>query len=132
MTQSRSFTATEAQDMIIDTVASIADEYAVDPDLSAHDKCHGVAFSILAALDGTRTGMPGVDLVLRTGEGDVERARQNGESYFEDGMVINTDRNLHLRYDQLRQDMAANIAPDDTVGMGLDDDVETEEGTIPF
>ena len=132
MTQSRIYTAQEAQDLVIDTVAQIADEYAEDSDLSSRDKCHGVAFSILAAFDGTRTGMPALDLVIRTDAGDADRAQQQGENYFQDGTVINAERNLHTRYDQLRSDMTDNIAKDDDGGPDEVDVVDPLEDVIPF
>lgn len=121
MSQTRPYSKQEVQEMVISTVAEIAEEYANDPDLTVLDKCHGVAFSVLAALDGTRNGMPALDLVVASTTQEVSLCQEQGEPFYENGMVVNSDRKLHTRYDQIRREATTAIAGE-----------EMEPDDIPF
>lgn len=124
----RALTALEVQDRLLTTAINIADEYANDDDLSATDKCHGVAFSLLAALDGTRD-LPPMDLVTRPSQDVIDINIEQGEDYIPAGLVVNTGYDMHKRYDLIRKEVASDIADDVEEGgdqSGIDDD------EIPF
>ena len=89
------YTQAEVKKEFIGNVQAIVNYWNSAPDLS--DRCHGVAFSILNLIDGYR-GMPSIDLVLRPHTEDKEFSIENGEKYYQDGMVINNDAMLHEEF----------------------------------
>lgn len=123
---SRAFTALEVQDRLLTTVINIADEYANDDDLSATDKCHGVAFSVLAALDGTRD-LPPMDIVTRPPQAAIDVSIEEGEDYIPAGLVVNQNYDIHKRYDLIRKEVASELADELDVSAAVD-----EDDTIPF
>jgi hypothetical protein len=65
---SRQYTIEECRDMFMKQVATIAAYWARQPDMTPHERCTGVAFSILSMIDGSNLGVPSFDLVPREGE----------------------------------------------------------------
>lgn len=80
---------------LISSIKHICHYWASLPNKSDIDRCEGVAFSILNIIDGTSSGLPSMDLVLRPHPDDMKFNLDNGNDYYEDGMVINADCYLH-------------------------------------
>lgn len=57
-------------------------------------RCEGVAFSILTLIDGC-SSMPAMDLVVRPHPEDKQYNQDNGDDWYQDGMVFNDDCMLH-------------------------------------
>lgn len=86
----------EMQDVFIQQVGIITRYWANLENISEQEKCEGVAFSIMNIFDGTCGGFPcAIDLVLKPHPDDKQYHIDNGDSYIEDGMVINDDIHLH-------------------------------------
>ena len=98
----RAYTKSEVQVMFIGQLREIArywDRFeGTEPgseQLSQIERIEGAIFSVLNILDGTSMGLPCFDLVLRPHEDDKQDAIDNGENWFESGMVINDNCYLH-------------------------------------
>ena len=91
---SRAYTAEEARKMFLDHMRNMSRYWANLPDKSVQDKLNGLCFSFLSMIDGATMDLPSMDIVLRPHESDKEFLTEQGEDYFEDGMVIN-DCDLH-------------------------------------
>lgn len=63
------------------------------------ERCDGVIFSALNIFDGTSAGLPAMDIALSPHESDKEFCQNEGENWYERGMVIN-DCRLHDLYYQ--------------------------------
>jgi len=94
----RAKTAEEARKAFLDTVHAIAHYWATVPDQTPRERCDGLAFSILGVLDGVNPGLPAVDIVLQPHPDDKEYCIEEGEDWYEPGMVINGDCYLHDLY----------------------------------
>ncbi len=64
---------------------------------TSKEKLEGLAFSILVAFDG-ESDMPGMDIVMRPHPDDKDFRIEYGEDWYEDGMVINSDIEMHERW----------------------------------
>ena len=71
--------------------------------MSKEDACNGGAFGILVLIDGMSGDSPGLDLVLRPHEDDKQDAIDEGDNYYEDGMVINEGVMLHDLWHQKKK-----------------------------
>lgn len=96
MTEPRAYTADEIRDQLLEHIRQTAVYWAKLPDvdqatgkpLTVKDRCEGVAFSILAALDGTAMTLPAFDLMVMPHESDKSFHIENGENWIEPGTVI--------------------------------------------
>lgn len=88
-------TVDEVKEQLISSIRNICHYWANLPNKSDIDRCEGVAFSILNIIDGTSAGLPSMDLVLRPHPDDMQFNLDNGDNYYEDGMVVNSDCYLH-------------------------------------
>jgi hypothetical protein len=59
------------------------------------ERCEGVVFSVLVMFDGGSVSLPAMDIVMRPHESDKDYCKENGENWYEDGMVVNSDKCLH-------------------------------------
>jgi hypothetical protein len=66
------------------------------------DRCDGVAFSILACIDGC-TEVPAMTLRVNVHPSDRAYRRQAGENWHRQGIAINDDCELHEVYSQLKE-----------------------------
>lgn len=104
MTEPRAYTAEEARDMLLQHIRQTAKYWANLPatdratgrEMTMQDRCEGVAFSILSALDGCSASLPAVDLVLRPHEEDKAYNIENGDNWFEPGATISTMLHEHF------------------------------------
>lgn len=131
-TMSRALTPLEVQDVFLTEVANIAEEYANDEDLTSSEKCHGVAFSVLAAIDGSR-GISPMQLVAIPAENTKQICIDQGEDFVQPGTILNPEFNLHTRYDLIRKDVMSGM-PDDTEEIVSEaaDELESLLDDIPF
>lgn len=89
--QPRAYTTEELRDTLLEEVRQIARHWAdpkIDRDLQG--RCNGVAFSILALLDGCNIGIPTIDLVFQPHESDKASSIRRGENWIEPGSVLDT------------------------------------------
>jgi hypothetical protein len=70
-------------------IRGAAEYWSLPQELSAKERCDGLAFSILVIIDGGTLPLPGMDLVLRPHSEDKAYCQGRGEDWYEDGMVIN-------------------------------------------
>lgn len=97
MSKPRAKTAEEAREEFLNYIREIARYWAELPGKSAQERCDGLAFSILNIFDGTTMGLPAMDISLAPHEDDKEYHRNNGDNWYQPGMVIN-DCMLHEMY----------------------------------
>ena len=99
----RPYTAEEAREMFMHHVRELARYWAELPgDKTPRERCDGLAFSILVAIDGGSVALPAFDLSLAPHPDDEAYLKSNGENWFETGMVIN-DCQLHEAFYRLNR-----------------------------
>ena len=95
MTAPRAYTAEEVRQQFIDHVRALSRYWATLPgNKTPQERCDGLAFSILVAIDGGAMALPAFDLAPAPYPDDEEFHRSHGENWYEAGMVIN-DCQLH-------------------------------------
>lgn len=82
-------TEAEVREEFLDHVHALVGYWAELPDKTPKERLDGLAFSILNIFDGTTMQLPAMDIALRPHPSDKEFHRENGEDWYEDGMVIN-------------------------------------------
>ena len=105
----RAYTKEEAQRAILEQIAHTVDYWEKEsrrPD--ARGKLTGLAFSILAMIDGSNIGIPAIDLVLRPHPDDEQYHKDEGENWWEDGMAINDEVHLHEMWHQVYREVTGN------------------------
>lgn len=94
MSEPRAYTADEVRDKLLDHVRALARYWAASPDKSPLERCEGVAFSILALLDGSHCGIPGFDLYPSQHPDDKAYHAARGENWYDEDVLVN-DCQLH-------------------------------------
>ncbi len=97
-------TSDELRDMFLHEVRIIATYWAGLPErdqrtgevMTTERRCNGVAFSILSLLDGSRLGIPGIDLVFQPHEEDKDYHIKNGQNWIEPGTVVSDTLHEHF------------------------------------
>lgn len=93
MTEPRAYTSEEIRDMIVGHAAHVARYWAtLEGPQSVQERCDGVAFSLLAMLDGCSMNLPRFMLTPDPHEDDKEWFQRNGEDWFE---PVAIDCNFH-------------------------------------
>ena len=92
---SRAYTKEEVKDEMLDYFKALARYWSSQGNITDLEKCEGVAFSILVALDGCSMSLPSIDLVLRPNPEDKDFLIGEGENWYENGMAINNNCTLH-------------------------------------
>lgn len=64
-------------------------------DMSIKERIRGAIFSTLVIFDGGKFDLPAINLVLNPHPDDKQYNIDNSKNYFEEGMVINDDCQLH-------------------------------------
>ena len=82
---------------LLDNIRNNVRYWAELPDMTAQERCDGVAFSILNIFDGTAMNLPAMNIALDPHEDDKAVNQNEGENWYEPGMVIN-DCMLHEMY----------------------------------
>lgn len=102
----RAKTAEEAREAFLDQIRTYVSYWASNNvgDKTVRERLDGLAFSILNILDGTSSGLPAMDIVLRPHSDDKAYCQEEGETWYEDGQTINADIMLHdLWYKPMRK-----------------------------
>ena len=93
---SRAYTKKEVRKKFLDGIHNIVDFWVNESrEETVEGKVNGVAFSILAMIDGSNIDIPAFDVVVRPHPDDKEYHQSEGNNWFEDGMIINDDCSLH-------------------------------------
>jgi len=79
----------EVRDMFMKKIKSITDCWSRYEAKSNKERCEGVAFSILALIDGCSVDFPAINMLLAPHPDDKQCFIECGEDYFEEGMLIN-------------------------------------------
>jgi hypothetical protein len=90
----RAKTVEECREEVVRHVRVMANYWAEIPDKTPKERCEGVAFSILVALDGGSMAVPAYDVRVAPHPSDKEYQSSQGENWYEPGMLIN-DCQLH-------------------------------------
>ena len=84
----RAITAEELTAQFLEHIHILVDHWAITDREDIHAKLAGLAFSILAMLDGESLELPAFDIVARPHESDKDYFIKKGENYIEDGTVL--------------------------------------------
>lgn len=101
MTEPREMTTEEVQNRFLDHIWTVLEYWLHEqrqPDMRG--KMQGLAFSILAALDGVSGGLPGFIVAPLPHEDDKEYLRSQGKNWFPENHTIE---------DSVRADIAGNL-----------------------
>jgi len=85
----KKISAKKARTRFLSHIKMLVKYWANVDGINVEEKLDGLAFSILATIDGSSIELPAMDLVLRPHESDKDYCKSNGENWFEDGQVIN-------------------------------------------
>ena len=91
---SKKITKQELKEQFVQAAKDIAYHWAAVEDRTDKQRCDGVAYSILALIDGC-VHMPSMDLVMRPNPKAKEHLIGKDEDWVEEGMIINRDAYLH-------------------------------------
>lgn len=91
----RAYTKEEMTDMFLQSVRSIANCWAQYPDKTPEERCNGVAFSILATIDGTSIALPAFNLTPVPHPDDKQYHIDEGSNYWPDDVAFNAETYLH-------------------------------------
>jgi hypothetical protein len=80
------------------SIRMYAREWASYPNKTLQERSDGLAFSILALLDGSDVNLPAFDLVARPHPDNEAYHKAHGQDWIVDGQVINDDVHLHDMY----------------------------------
>lgn len=98
MSAPRPFTAEEEQRMLVKHIRSLARYWAGVPEKNKQEACDGLAFSILAALDGSSPSIPAYHLTVSVHESDEAYCKKQGENWHVEGLKITAETHLHELY----------------------------------
>ena len=79
----RAKTVEEVRNEFLDCIRSIANFWADVSGKTSQEMCNGLAFSILALLDGCNVGYPAMDISLSPHVSDKEYYQKNGDDWYE-------------------------------------------------
>jgi hypothetical protein len=95
-TEPRAFTADEVRKDFLDQLRHLVFYWDTQVDRQTQrERMEGLVFSILNIFDGTAGGMCAMDISLSPHPDDAEYQRENGDNWFEEGMVINKSAMMH-------------------------------------
>lgn len=98
VSMSKPISKEQLRENLLKQVRMYAHTWASYPDKTPQERCDGVAFSILALLDGSDIELPTFDLVARPHPDDKAYQQKRREDWVVDGQVINDDVHLHDMY----------------------------------
>lgn len=92
---SRAWTSQEVCQQLVDTTQDIALRWAGHTDHTIQARCEGVAFSLLALLDGVNAAFPGFTLIPRPHPTDRADCVDHGQNYYVAEPINEHDVQLH-------------------------------------
>ena len=90
----RSFTEEEVREVFLNQLRVLIQYWHNVKGQSEEEKMDGLVFSILNIFDGSTMNLPALDIVLSPHPEDEQYHKDNGQNWFQAGMVIN-DCMLH-------------------------------------
>jgi hypothetical protein len=92
MSESREYTRKEVKDQFLQHVRRLINYWeTVDKEMSSIKKLEGLAFSILATIDGCGVGLPGFILSPNPHEDDKQYCIDEGENYYSEAKDETSD-----------------------------------------
>jgi hypothetical protein len=92
----RAYTPEEARDLLLEVFTASATYWANLPDKTPKERCDGVVFSVLVALDGCSMDLPAFDLIVSSHPDDPEYHKALGENWFEPEQRLSFALHEHL------------------------------------
>lgn len=106
----RPYTSEETAEHLLKHFASMAEYWAHHPNGGEiGDRCHGLVFSILSALDGSSMDLPAFDLVPAPHPEDRQYHIDRGENYYLEENVVSTA--LHEMYHPIKRSLYPDPEP---------------------
>jgi hypothetical protein len=103
MSEPRAYTEEEARQLFLEQVYEIMEFWVKESRKSdLKDKMEGCIFSILALIDGSNIGIPAMTLAMNPHPEDKSYHQGQGENWFEDGLEITGNVELHNEWCRLR------------------------------
>jgi hypothetical protein len=96
--KSRAYTKVEVRNQVLAVMQSYAQYWATLPGITAEERCHGMGFSLLNIFDGTAAGLPPFDLRTRPRADARSYDIAKGRDYFNSGLILNANGDLHGEY----------------------------------
>ena len=84
--------------MLLRHIRGMARYWAEQPNQTAQERCDGLAFSILATLDGSSLEIPAYHLTVSVHESDEAYCKSQGENWHVIGLKITGEVHLHELY----------------------------------
>lgn len=100
----KALTKKEARDRFLEQARFISQHWANMANVTEKERCEGVIISMFSIFDGTSSGFPAFDLVIRPHPEDTEYHIKQGEDYYVDGQVINDNVHLHSLFYKSKRD----------------------------
>lgn len=94
---SKAKTVDQVREELLGHIRMIARYWAELPNKTPQERCDGLAFSMLNIFDGNTLPLPAMDICLAPHPSDKDYNIEEGEDWYEPGMVIN-DCQLHEHY----------------------------------
>lgn len=117
--QQKPYSDDEACRLVVEHLRTLAAYWASMPNLSDKDRTDGMAFSCLVMIDGGTGAIPRLALTPMLSDEDIEHYQQEDQRYFEPGVSINLDCDLHDIYHSLPEvefaSPAATPVPNDWI-----------------
>lgn len=88
MDKPRAYTPEEVRDTLLNSIRETAKYWAEQPNKTPLEIANGVAFSILATLDGCQVGCPGFSLKVAVHEDDKQYHKDRGENWYKNGQSL--------------------------------------------
>jgi hypothetical protein len=88
----------QLREQFLNSVRMYAREWASYKNKTPQQRCDGLAFTLMALLDGTDVDLPAFDLVARPHPDNEAYHKAHGQDWVVDGQVINDDVHLHDMY----------------------------------
>jgi hypothetical protein len=110
----RELTKDEVRDRLIRHVWGVINWWEAESRVkSTRGKLEGVAFSILAALDGSAADMPGFSVAPQPHESDMQYCKDHGEDWFPPPTDVPNDvcGSLHERFYEYAREHGIKISP---------------------
>ena len=83
------YTAEEVRQKMLSLMRAYIGVWLKEDRATERERMEGLVFSILNIFDGTTPDLPAMDIVLRPHPDNRQFAIDEGERWYEDGMVIN-------------------------------------------
>lgn len=109
---SRAYTKEETKAKILKHMKGLATYWGqIDkPADCCQERLNGLVFSILVMFDGGSMGLPAMDIVMRPHAEDEEFNKEQGTNWFEDGLAVNDDTQLHDEFTALEREAGLNMS----------------------